>query len=86
MAYKDLSATIEFILNYTHPADLFYVGHSQGTCIGFAGFSANKELAKKIKLFVALGPVGKVQNIRGILRLFLKPFKDNLDVSYHSRN
>lgn len=57
MAEYDIPAVIDFILAKTGQRDLFYVGHSQGTLIAFAMLSENPDMAKKIKLFVALGPV-----------------------------
>ncbi|XP_057592417.1 lysosomal acid lipase/cholesteryl ester hydrolase isoform X4 [Hippopotamus amphibius kiboko] len=57
MANYDLPASINFILNKTGQAQVYYVGHSQGTTIGFIAFSRIPELAKKIKMFFALAPV-----------------------------
>ncbi|XP_012620576.1 lysosomal acid lipase/cholesteryl ester hydrolase [Microcebus murinus] len=60
MAKYDLSASINFILNKTGQEQVYYVGHSQGTTIGFIAFSQIPELAKKIKMFFALAPVASV--------------------------
>lgn len=57
MAQYDLPATINYIVNKTGQEQIYYLGHSQGTTIGFIGFSQMPELAKKIKMFIALGPV-----------------------------
>ncbi|XP_013915431.1 PREDICTED: putative lysosomal acid lipase/cholesteryl ester hydrolase [Thamnophis sirtalis] len=57
MAKYDLPASINFVLNKTGQEKLFYVGHSQGTIIGFIAFSAFPELAKKIHMFLGLAPV-----------------------------
>lgn len=57
MAKYDLPASINFILNKTGQENVYYVGHSQGTTIGFIAFSQNPELAKRIKVFFALAPV-----------------------------
>lgn len=61
MANYDLPASINFILNKTGQQQVYYVGHSQGTTIGFIAFSQIPELAKKIKMFFALGPVASVE-------------------------
>uniref|UniRef100_A0A8C5PFH0 Partial AB-hydrolase lipase domain-containing protein n=2 Tax=Leptobrachium leishanense TaxID=445787 RepID=A0A8C5PFH0_9ANUR len=57
MAKQDLPAVINFILQKTGQEQLYYVGHSQGTLIGFIAFSSMPEIAKKIKMFFGLGPV-----------------------------
>ncbi|KAM9702806.1 lysosomal acid lipase/cholesteryl ester hydrolase isoform 1-T2 [Dama dama] len=57
MANYDLPDSVNFILNKTGQEQLYYVGHSQGTTIGFIAFSRIPELAKKIKMFFALAPV-----------------------------
>ncbi|XP_078422083.1 gastric triacylglycerol lipase isoform X1 [Cetorhinus maximus] len=61
MATKDLPAVIDFILQKTSQQQLYYVGHSQGTTIGFIAFSKFPELAKKIKVFFGLAPVATVK-------------------------
>ncbi|XP_058399468.1 lysosomal acid lipase/cholesteryl ester hydrolase isoform X2 [Diceros bicornis minor] len=61
MANYDLPASINFILNKTGQEQVYYVGHSQGTTIGFIAFSRIPELAKKIKMFFALAPVTSVK-------------------------
>ncbi|TKC46044.1 hypothetical protein EI555_013901 [Monodon monoceros] len=61
MANYDLPASINFILNKTGQEQVYYVGHSQGTTIGFIAFSRIPELAKKIKMFFALAPVASAQ-------------------------
>lgn len=63
MAKHDLPSMVYYALNHTKQTDLFYVGHSQGTMIAFSGLSMNEELAARIKLFVALGPVATVASI-----------------------
>ncbi|XP_056386062.1 lysosomal acid lipase/cholesteryl ester hydrolase-like isoform X2 [Hyla sarda] len=62
MAKKDLPAVIDFILQKTGQKQLYYIGHSQGTTIGFIAFSTIPQLAKKIKMFFGLAPVATVQH------------------------
>lgn len=57
MAKYDLPASINYIINKTGQEQVYYLGHSQGTTIGFIAFSQMPELAKKIKMFFALAPV-----------------------------
>ena len=48
MAAYDLPAVIDFICSATGARELGYVGHSQGTTMGFAAFSSQPELADKV--------------------------------------
>lgn len=48
MAAHDLPASINYILSVTGAASLGYVGHSQGTTIGFAALSSQPELTQKV--------------------------------------
>ncbi|KAG3264919.1 gastric triacylglycerol lipase [Ictidomys tridecemlineatus] len=61
MAKYDLPATIDFIVKKTGQEKIHYVGHSQGTTIGFIAFSTNPTLARRIKTFYALAPVATVK-------------------------
>ncbi|XP_017365604.1 gastric triacylglycerol lipase isoform X3 [Cebus imitator] len=67
MAKYDLPATIDFIVNKTGQKQLHYVGHSQGTTIGFIAFSTNPKLAERIKTFYALAPVATVKYTKSLL-------------------
>jgi len=69
MAKFDLPASIDFVLKTTNHKDLYYVGHSQGTTIGFIEFGRNKDLSKKIKTFFALAPVATVGSIKGAIKV-----------------
>ncbi|XP_028368798.1 lysosomal acid lipase/cholesteryl ester hydrolase-like isoform X2 [Phyllostomus discolor] len=60
MAIYDLPASINYVLNKTSQKQVYYVGHSQGTTIGFIGFTRLPALAKKIKMFFALAPVAAI--------------------------
>ncbi|PNJ72076.1 LIPF isoform 1 [Pongo abelii] len=67
MAKYDLPATIDFIVKKTGQKQLHYVGHSQGTTIGFIAFSTNPSLAKRIKTFYALAPVATVKYTKSLI-------------------
>ncbi|EHB12416.1 Gastric triacylglycerol lipase [Heterocephalus glaber] len=68
MAKYDLPATIDFIVEKTGQEKIHYVGHSQGTTIGFIAFSTNLKLAKRIKTFYALAPVATVKYTESLLK------------------
>ncbi|XP_068054655.1 putative lysosomal acid lipase/cholesteryl ester hydrolase [Anomalospiza imberbis] len=71
MAMYDLPAMVGFILMQTEQEQLFYVGHGQGSSLGFIAFSSLPHLAKKIKLFFALAPVYTFSHVQGlVLKLF----------------
>ena len=65
-ALIDLPAMLDYVLTYTKTEKLYYVGHSQGTFMGFAGFSSNQNLASKIIKFYALAPVTTVGHVKGM--------------------
>ncbi|XP_054839743.1 lysosomal acid lipase/cholesteryl ester hydrolase-like isoform X2 [Eublepharis macularius] len=72
MAMFDIPATINFILEKTGQKQLYYIGHSQGTTLGFIAFSVFPELSQKIKIFFALAPVISVKHASSpSLRLLL---------------
>ncbi|NWY40051.1 LIPM Lipase, partial [Sylvia atricapilla] len=74
MAMYDLPAMVGFILRHTEQKKLFYVGHAQGSTLGFIAFSSLPHLAKKIRLFFALAPVYTFLHARGpVLKLVFLP-------------
>lgn len=79
MSRYDIPAMLTYVMNHTNQSDIFYAGHSQGTIIGFAGFSINFDLASHVKAFFALAPVARVAYIRGLLK-FLSNFTPELEV------
>ncbi|XP_068113603.1 lysosomal acid lipase/cholesteryl ester hydrolase-like isoform X2 [Hyperolius riggenbachi] len=61
MAKLDLPAVINFILQKTGQEQISYIGHSQGTTIGFIAFSSMPQLAQKIRMFLGLAPVATIK-------------------------
>ncbi|XP_056671060.1 gastric triacylglycerol lipase-like [Monodelphis domestica] len=74
MARYDLPASIDYIVEKTGQK-IYYVGHSQGTLIGFLAFSTVPQLAQKVKAFYALAPVFNAQYLRSLTfkLLFMVP-------------
>ena len=48
---------VDYALTVNKQKQFFYVGHSQGTVMGFGGFTFNKTLTAQVKAFFALAPV-----------------------------
>lgn len=46
----DLPTMVNAALRISGAESLVYVGHSQGTLMGFGAFSSNPEIAKKIDM------------------------------------
>ncbi|XP_069316870.1 lipase member J isoform X1 [Eulemur rufifrons] len=86
MAKYDLPALIDFIVKQTGQEEMFYVGHSQGTTIGFITFSTIPKIAERIKIFFALAPVFSVKYLKSPLikmtykwKSLVKAFSGNKD-------
>ncbi|CAF4225002.1 unnamed protein product, partial [Rotaria socialis] len=69
MARDDLPSMIYYILNQTKQTQIGYVGHSQGTMIGFAEFGNLSNLVQNnVSLYVALAPVAHVGHIKSPIK------------------
>ncbi|KAK7113542.1 gastric triacylglycerol lipase-like [Littorina saxatilis] len=77
MAALDLPAMFDHVRHTTGQEQVHYVGHSQGTMIGFAAFSTNLTLAAMVKRFYALAPVANVGNIKSPIKA-LAPYSSDL--------
>ncbi|XP_027548755.1 lipase member M-like [Neopelma chrysocephalum] len=74
MAIYDLPAMVGFIIMQTEQEKLFYVGHAQGSSLGFIAFSSLPHLGEKIKLFFALTPGYTLNHIRSpVLKVVFLP-------------
>jgi len=62
MATFDIPAVVSFVLAQTKVDQLYWVGHSQGCAISFAGFLQSNNIAKHIAGFAALAPVTWLQH------------------------
>ena len=72
---------VDYTLTVSKQKQLFYVGHSQGTVMGFGEFTFNKTLAAQVKAFFALAPVAMVTHVQGAFYLLSKFYKQ-LEVSF----
>lgn len=55
MAKYDLTAMVEFALVTSGQPNLYYIGHSQGTEIGFVQFSQDPDWAKsKVRITLCI--------------------------------
>ena len=68
----DLPTMIDFALSISGQEKLYYVGHSQGTMMGFAGFSHDQTLSSKIIAFYPLAPVTTVSHIKGLFSIIAR--------------
>lgn len=71
IALYDLPAMIDFILKQTGHSNLYYIGHSQGTTIGYVLCSMKPEYNEKINIMFSLAPVAWMSHVKSpILRMF----------------
>jgi len=82
MALFDLPATVDKVLSISGSKELFYVGHSQGGAIGYAGLASNKTLASLVKVFAALAPAVLLNDIESPVRK-LAPLSRDLTVNIY---
>ncbi|XP_043522896.1 lipase 3-like [Frieseomelitta varia] len=79
VGYYDLPATIDYILEYTGHAELYYVGYSQGTTAFYVMASEKSEYNQKIKGMVSLAPIAFLSNHRSPLIKFVVHFHGLLE-------
>ena len=75
MAKFDLPAMVAYALRETNQKQLYYVGHSQGTMMIFAGLDGNRVLQDRIKTVFALAPVTRLANVYSPIK-YLATFED----------
>ncbi|XP_054839915.1 lipase member M-like [Eublepharis macularius] len=74
MGIYDLSALTDFILQKSGQKQIYCVAHSEGSTIALFAFSVLPQLASKVKMFFALGPVYTLQySISPLLQLLRLP-------------
>jgi len=78
MIAQDLPFMLNKALAVSGEQSLVYIGHSQGTLMGFGGFPLQPDLAAKVDLFIALAPVAYVNNQESVLLTYLA----DLDIAF----
>ncbi|NXN73257.1 LICH hydrolase, partial [Himantopus himantopus] len=72
MGKYDIPAELYFIMDKTGQKDVYYVGHSEASTAGFIAFSIYPELAQRVKVFFALGPVATITHATSPLVTFAR--------------
>lgn len=67
MGIYDLPATIDYILERTNQSQLYYIGHSMGSCMFFVMCSMRPEYNHKIRAQISLAPVAYVHHMTSVL-------------------
>ncbi|KAI4471082.1 lysosomal acid lipase-related [Holotrichia oblita] len=75
----DLPAMIDYVLGVTGEQQVFYIGHSQGTTSFFVMGSVRPEYNAKIKLAIALAPIGYMSNMTNPFFQLLALFHNTLE-------
>jgi lysosomal acid lipase/cholesteryl ester hydrolase len=71
MGMHDLPGAIDYVLKVTGKPKLAYIGHSQGTTQMFYGLAKNEDyFASRVSVFIALGPVTRLDNCKSSLLQF----------------
>lgn len=79
MGLYDLPATIDYILEHTNSTQLYYVGHSMGTCMFYVMCSMHPEYNHKIRAQISLAPIAYVHHMKFMLNS-LVPYANQIQV------
>lgn len=79
MALFDIPAVLDYILEETKQPNLFYIGHSMGTCMFWITMQAFPEYNSKIRNMFALAPIAYVEHIKSPIRV-LSPLSCEAEV------
>jgi len=85
MANIDLPSMVYYILNVTKQEKIGYVGHSQGTMIGFINFGREDSvLQKNVSFWVALAPVAHLGHLESPIKyLSTATIQKDLELYWH---
>lgn len=79
MGLYDLPATIDYILEHTNRSELYYIGHSMGTCMFFVLCSMRPEYNNKVRVQISLAPVAYIHQMTSMLNK-LVPYAKQIEV------
>lgn len=79
MGIYDLPATIDYVLERTNRSQLYYIGHSMGSCMFFVMCSMRPEYNYKIRAQISLAPVAYVHHMTSVLNS-LVPYATQIQV------
>ncbi|NXK27251.1 LICH hydrolase, partial [Arenaria interpres] len=68
----DILAELCFIMNKTGQKDVYYIGNSEAAAAGFIALYTYPELARRVKVFFALGPVTTITHATSPLVTFAR--------------
>ncbi|ODM95481.1 Lipase 3 [Orchesella cincta] len=69
MGAYDIPAVLDYVLNTTQQPNLFYIGHSMGTCMFWITMQMYPEYNSKIRNMFALAPIAYVEHIKSPIRI-----------------
>ncbi|GMS81090.1 hypothetical protein PENTCL1PPCAC_3265, partial [Pristionchus entomophagus] len=75
LAKFDAPAVIDKALNVSGQKSLYWLGHSQGSAIGFMMLSERPEYNRKLRALFQLGPAGTYGYAKGLMRFVLMAYK-----------
>ncbi|KAF8376391.1 hypothetical protein PRIPAC_82820 [Pristionchus pacificus] len=76
LAKYDAPAAINKVLAVTGKKSLYWIGHSQGTAVGFMTLADNPKYNRKVKALFQLGPAGTSGYAKGMMRFAFLAFKN----------
>lgn len=79
MGLYDLPAAIDYVLEHTNRTQLYYIGHSMGTCMFYVMCSIRPEYNGKIRAQISLAPVAYVHHMKSVLNS-LVPYANQIQV------
>ncbi|XP_045584704.2 lipase 3 [Procambarus clarkii] len=79
MAYYDVPASIDYVLDHTGASAVYYVGWSMGTTVFWALMSERPEYNEKIHAMAGMAPVAYTDHSKGFMHE-LAPYSGDLDI------